>query len=129
MEIFSSFYDKAVNLNENDYTMVRVSRTAPPDSFMQAIGSYVDLSDMFGPTTAMLEECDPLQEKWQAFEPRYIEEILGVLDKTETLNRLQEIHHDNGDKPLLLLCYETAQEHCHRQLIGDYLGIEIHELD
>ncbi len=129
MQIFSSYYDNAMKLDLDAYTPVRVSRTPPPEAFLKAHGDYVDLSDTFGPTVAMLADCNPLQEKWEAFRPRYIKEILGALDKAETLDLLKRIYHDHGDKPLLLLCYETAQENCHRRLIGDFLDIEVKELD
>ena len=111
MKVFSSYYDNVPNLEKNTYTFVRVSRKEPPEW----LTSYVDLSGSFGPTEAMLKECHPTQN-WKEFEPRYKNEILGALDKELSLNELLKIYNDNGCKPLLLLCWESSKENCHRDL-------------
>ena len=126
MKLFTSYYDKMPSLDKNTYTLVRVSRKEPPEWFSDE-HKHVDLSEAFGPTAAMLEECHPL-ENWEAFEPRYKSEVLGVLDKGSTLKELEDIYAEHGNKPLLLLCYETSEQNCHRHLIGEYLGMEIEEI-
>lgn len=126
MKVFSTYYDKVPELNQKEYTLVRVSRAEPPDWFVEKF-DCVDLSDAFGPTHAMLHECHPAKD-WEAFAPRYKKEILSVLDATATLKLLEKIYIDHGCKPLLLLCYEAPPENCHRQLIGEFLGIHVEEL-
>jgi len=126
MKVFTSYYDRVPVIEKDAYTLVRVSRKEPPEWFCSEY-SHVDLSAAFGPSAAMLEECHPL-ENWEAFEPRYKNEILGVLDKTEILKDFERICSENGGKPLLLLCYETSEQNCHRYLIGEYLGIESTEI-
>ena len=126
MKVFSSYYDNVPGLDKSGYTFVRVSRKEPPDWFVSDYNP-VDLSDSYGPTGAMLKECHPLED-WEAFEPRYKSEILGVLDKDKALAELEKIYAEHGGKPLLLLCYETDEENCHRHLIGEHLGIGIEEL-
>jgi len=126
MKVLTSYYDKVPALEKSLYTLVRVSRKEPPEWFCNAY-EHVDLSDSFGPTAAMLAECHPL-ENWEAFEPRYKSEVLGALDKGLTIKRLEEIYTEYGNKPLLLLCYETSEQDCHRYLIGEYLGIETVEV-
>ena len=126
MKVFTSYYDKVPTLDKDMYTLVRISRKEPPEWFCSDY-ECVDLSDTFGPSAAMLTECHPL-ENWAAFEPRYNSEILGVLDKNTTLKMLEEIFTKHGNKPLLLLCYETSEQNCHRYLIGEYLGIETVEV-
>jgi len=126
MKIFSSYYDNVPKLDKNGYTFVRVSRKEPPDWFVSDYNP-VDMSDSYGPTAAMLVECHPLED-WEAFEPRYKSEVLEVLDKVKALADLEKVYAKYGEKPLLLLCYETAEENCHRRLIGEYLGIDIEEL-
>lgn len=126
MKVFSTYYDKVPELDKNAYTFVRVSRAEPPEWFSE---KYVcaDLSDTFGPTHAMLEECHPAKD-WKTFVPRYNEEILSVLDKATTLKLLEKIYSDHDSQPLLLLCYEAPPENCHRHLIGDFLGINVEEI-
>ncbi len=72
MKVFSSYYDKVPELEKNAYTFARVSRMNSPEWFPKTIGEYVDLSDTFGPTTAMLEEYHPAED-WGAFVLRYKE--------------------------------------------------------
>lgn len=127
MKVFSSYYDKVTESDKSTYTFVRVSRMKPPEWFLETIGECVDLSDTFGPTTAMLAECHPTED-WGAFMPRYKDEILGPLDKMTTLELLKKICMENGSRSLLLLCYEAPPENCHRHLIGDFLGISIEEI-
>lgn len=124
MKVFSSYYDKLPELDTSAYTLVRVSHNAPPEWVSKDI---IDLSSTFGPTTAMLEECHPLND-WEAFKPRYEQEILGALDKEATLAWLYTIHLENGNRPLLLLCFEAPPDHCHRHLIGSFLGVNIEEI-
>ena len=126
MKIFSSYYDNISKLDKDAYTFVRVSRKEPPEWFVSDF-KHVDLSSVFGPTEAMLKECHPL-ENWEAFEPRYKKEILGVLDKITTLDMLEKLFAEHGSKPLVLLCYETSEENCHRHLIADFLGVKIEEI-
>jgi len=125
MKVFTSYYDKVPMLDKDSYTFVRVSRKEVPEWFSSEY-KYVDLSETFGPTTSMLAECHPL-ENWSAFEPRYKSEILGVLDKDLTLGQFKDMLEAHGNKPLVLLCYETSEQNCHRNLIGEYLGIETTE--
>ena len=98
MQVFSSYYDKVPELNQNAYTLVRISRAESSEWFSDTIGAYVDLSDAFGPTNAMLEECHPAKN-WEGFEPRCKDEILGVLDKAATLRLLNKICSDHGTAP------------------------------
>ena len=128
MKVYSSYYDKTRELNEDEYVLLRVSRKEPPEWFMDTVPNHVDLSDMFGPTEAMLKECPP-NENWAEFKPRYKKDVLGKLDKISTLDSLNRIFLENDKRPLLLLCYETPDLMCHRHLIADYLGIEITELN
>ena len=127
MKLFSSYYDNVRNLDIKEYTFVRVSRKEPPEWFQGIVESHVDLSETFGPSPAMLKECPP-NENWEMFEPRYNEEILGSIDKLSTLDLLTKIYGETGNRPLVLLCYETPSENCHRHLISGFLGIEITEL-
>ncbi|MCL1916322.1 MAG: DUF488 domain-containing protein [Desulfovibrionaceae bacterium] len=127
MKVFSTYYDKVPELDKNVYTFVRVSRAEPPEWLSKTISQYVDLSDIFGPTKAMLEECHPTKD-WGTFEPRYKDEILGALDKVDTLGLLNKISSEHDNLPLLLLCYEAPPENCHRHLIAGFLGINIEEL-
>ena len=126
MKILTSYYDKVPKLDKNAYTFVRVSRKEPPEWFCKDY-PHVDMSHEFGPSAAMLVECHPL-ENWEAFEPRYKSEILGTLDKAAALKKLEDIFAEHGEKPLLLLCYETSEENCHRYLIGEHLGMETEEI-
>jgi len=126
MLIYSSYYDNVPNLSKDDYTFVRVSRKEPPEWFLNSY-DYVDMSSAFGPTELMLKDCHPL-ENWEVFEPRYKKEILAVLNKEDTVNELEKIYTKHGNKPLLLLCYETSQQNCHRHLIADFLNIKIEEI-
>lgn len=126
MKIFSAYYDRVPSLEESAYTFVRVSHDEPPAWFMEAY-EYVDLSDTFGPTSAMLDECHPTKD-WAAFAPRYSKEILGVLDWEATRELLKKIYEKHGNRPLLLLCFEAPPEHCHRYLIGDFLNIDVQEI-
>jgi len=127
MKIFSSYYDKVPQLDKSAYTFVRVSFAEPPAWLMKTLGEYVNLSAVFGPTKAMLEECHPTKD-WETFVPRYKNEILGVLDKVETIDLLNKIYSEHGQRPLLLLCFEAPPENCHRHLIADFLGISIEEI-
>ena len=127
MTIHTSFYDKVPELDKSAYTFVRVSRTAAPEWFPQMVQSHVDLSETLGPSQAMLKECHPA-ENWEEFKPRYIKEVLGALDKASLLELFANIHRNNGSHPLVLLCYETSEENCHRHLIAGFLGVEITEL-
>ena len=126
MEVYTSCYDHVPNLDKEAYTYIRVSRKEPPPWFV-AEYAHVDMSSSFGPSEAMLHDCHPL-EKWDIFKPRYISEVLGALDNDATLKTLQDAYESNGNRPLLLLCYETAQQKCHRHLIGDHLGFKTTEL-
>jgi uncharacterized protein (DUF488 family) len=47
------------------------------------------------------------------------------------LGRLARISQENGELPLVLLCYEPAGEFCHRHVLAAWLrerGVEIREL-
>jgi uncharacterized protein YeaO (DUF488 family) len=127
MKVFSTYYDKVPELDKSSYTFVRVSRAEPPEWFSKTIGGYVDLSDTFGPTKAMLEECHPTKD-WRTFKPRYKNEILGALDKAATLGLLNKIYSEHSNRPLLLVCYEAPPENCHRHLIGNFLNIDVQEI-
>ena len=127
MKVYSTYYDKVPELDKTAYTFVRVSRAAPPVWFSETIGEYVDLSNTFGPTQAMLEECHPAKD-WETFVPRYKKEILNALDSAKTLALLETIYAAHDNCPLLLLCYEAPPENCHRHLIGDFLGISVEEI-
>lgn len=61
MKVFSSYYDKVPELNNSEYIIMRVSRATPPEWFSETF-KYVGLSDTFGPTHAMLEECHPAKD-------------------------------------------------------------------
>lgn len=126
MKVFSTYYDKVPQLEKGIYTLVRVSRAEPPEWFIESF-KYVDLSDTFGPTKAMLEECHPAKD-WAAFEPRYKKEILSILNKETTLALLHKIYLENDKRPLLLVCYEKPPENCHRHLIGEFLNINVEEI-
>jgi len=126
MKILTSYYDKAPKLDKDAYTFVRVSRKEVPEWFDNDC-KYVDMSEFFGPSPAMLSECHPL-ENWVEFEPRYKTEVLGVLDKEMTLKMLEEVYIEHGSKPLVFLCYETSEQNCHRYLIGEHLGVETEEI-
>jgi uncharacterized protein YeaO (DUF488 family) len=127
MIIFGSFYDNMPSIDSKNYTLVRVSRTAPPDWFMEKYATHIDLSDTLGPNAAMLKECPP-NENWVAFKPRYFTEVLQKLQPEELHQKLLDIYQANEERPLLLLCYEPPQLHCHRSLIGEYIKAEIIEL-
>lgn len=82
---------------------------------------------MFAPSKEFLDVCHPTTN-WEGFKPRYIEEVLGKLDKEETRKLLEKIYVENGEKPLMLCCFEAPPYQCHRQLIGPYLGLDIEEI-
>lgn len=126
MKIYTSYYDKVPELNKDDYTFVRVSRADPPEWF-SGTHACIDLSERFGPSQAMLQECHPL-EKWEVFEPRYKKEILGLLNKGTAIEAFKKIYSAFGSKPLVLLCYETAEQNCHRHLIIEFLELERDEI-
>ena len=126
MKMFSTYYDKTQKLDKSKYTFVRVSRAEPPKWFVEEF-EYVDLSDTFGPTPAMLEECHPAKN-WEAFLPRYKNEILSALNKTAILELIETISMEHGNRPLLFVCFEALPENCHRHLIGDFLGISVEEI-
>jgi len=126
VKILTSYYDKTQKLDKGAYTFIRVSRKEVPEWFDKEY-KHVDMSEYFGPSPAMLTECHPL-ESWGAFEPRYKNEVLGALDKEATLKKFEEIYAEHGNKPLVLLCYETSEQNCHRYLIGEYLGIGTEEI-
>ena len=127
MKVFSTYYDKVPKLDKSAYTFVRISRAEPPEWFAEMVGEYVDFSDIFGPTKAMLEECHPTKD-WQAFEPRYKKEILGALDKMAVYELLSKISSEHQGRPILLCCVEAPPENCHRYLLSDFIGINIEEL-
>ena len=126
MKVLTSYYDKTPTLDKDAYTFIRVSRKEVPEWFDNDY-KHVDMSEFFGPSPALLAECHPL-ENWTEFEPRYKSEVLSILDKGATLNKLDTIYTEHGDRPLVLLCYETSEQNCHRHLIGEYLEIDTTEL-
>ena len=127
MEIYTSYYDKVLNIDAAPYTLVRVSRTAPPAWFLESFATHVDYSEGLGPSEAILQECPP-NENWEVFKPRYIEEVLKKHSPEGLLQDLNRVFRENGERPLLLLCYEPSDLNCHRYLLGDYIGKETKEL-
>lgn len=54
---------------------------------------------------------------------RYGVETIDKLDKEAVLSALDDISKGNGDKDVVLCCWEK-KGFCHRQLVGGWLGIE-----
>ena len=54
------------------------------------------------------------------FAVKYIEDVLKPLDRQEVLRELEEL---SGGKDIVLLCYETPMDFCHRHLVAKWLGL------
>jgi len=85
----------------------------------------------------LARELAPDDETWAlavdkgAFRASYIRQLEG-LGLEAILERLAGISQETGRLPLVLLCYESAGEFCHRHVLSAWLrgkGVEIGELE
>jgi uncharacterized protein YeaO (DUF488 family) len=84
----------------------------------------------------LARELAPDDEAWaaaedkEAFRASYIRQ-LEELGLDAILRRLSGISHEHRGLPLVLICYEPAEEFCHRHVLSAWLrerGVEIREL-
>jgi uncharacterized protein YeaO (DUF488 family) len=56
---------------------------------------------------------------WDSFSRHYVEDVLSSLRQGEVRADLKALGHGSD---VALLCYEGANENCHRHLVAEWLG-------
>ena len=116
MKIYTSYYAKLAR-NPLGLVPVRIS-TSSPNWFpyicenLECVYPGWDLVNPVKQGTMSFEE---YTEKYMA--------KLEALGKDELMRRLEEISARNGNRDLVLVCWESPEKVCHRHLIAKFLGL------
>lgn len=83
----------------------------------------------------LVRELAPEREMFGLDERDFTAAYTAMLDRIgldAIMEKLAKISAEHGNRPLALLCYEPADQFCHRHVLRDWLhehGIEIKELE
>lgn len=119
--IFTSYYAKAAKLDTSNFVLIRIS-SSMPCWFEKTVYS---LPDVF-PSWRLISDFKDGRISWKQYEEQY-ECVLSKLDRDEVLNNILTISKANGDKDVILLCWERSTE-CHRHLLAKWLDFGVCEL-
>lgn len=121
-EIFTSYYNKAKELDPNRWEFVQISNSKPkwwdyPTTKIDAVVPPWYLVDAYKYKGMSWEKYD--EEYTHYLNNENVEDALGLIEKlTERKN-------------VVLLCHEPPQEPCHRHILARFmnsLGFEVTEL-
>jgi len=121
MKVYTSYYAN-MSRRYQDYTVVAVS-TSIPNWFpieVPKVGCVVPGWDLVNDIKRGLISQEEYVERYKA--------KLDFLNRDEVLSMLREIYHENGDKPLVLCCYERPTDFCHRHYLAEWLDYDVAEL-
>lgn len=122
MKIVTSYYARIAR-NPQNLIPVRVS-TSEPSWFPFICES---ISELY-PGWDLVNEIKSGKITWLEYTTRY-KAKLASLDRNAILQRLNQISAANGNRDIVLLCYENPRDNCHRHLIAEWLGPGIQELE
>jgi uncharacterized protein YeaO (DUF488 family) len=101
---FTSYYANIKNLNG---LKVSISRFIP-----YGIGKQVDFQDIdLSPTPDILQS-----KNFERFK-----EQLQYIDFESKINEYEKIAKEKGYNKIFLLCYETPDKFCHRQIVSEFI--------
>ena len=112
MNIIYTGYFARVKQYQN-VTPISISRYSP--RWLPDVIQYPILS----PTPYILEQYKSGNINDYQYIQLYMSMVLHTLDRFKVLMDLKEL---SGDKPPILLCYETPDKFCHRHLVTKWLS-------
>lgn len=120
MKIYTSYYSKLSNINTDNCTIIKISNTKPywftkPCKSMECLYPHWDLINGLKEGSITVEE----------FKDRYFNQ-LDNFGRDNIYNMLKEL---SDNKVIILVCWENPRKFCHRSLIGEYLNLDITELN
>ena len=127
MKIFTSYYANIKNIPD-DYILVSIS-----GGLTKEIENSIDYWDKyFAPSLDIFTEFkkSELPNKEEIYVRRFKDEVLGNRDINEILKSWTDKF--GKDKKYVMLCYETPEDFCHRQIVAEAIenkyGIEVNEI-
>lgn len=118
--IYTGYFAKTKYYTTSGLTTVSIAGKAP--DFYKGV-QYKKLAPSFGLVYAYKSGAIKPDE----FRDIYYTEVLSKLDPVEVKKELEEI---TGAIDIVLLCYETPSDFCHRQLVSEWFnkaGIKVWE--
>ena len=115
MEIGTGYFARAKEYADAGYALVSIAKKRPwflPDTLN--ITDYIKLA----PTDGILA----LKENPKEYEKLYYELILSTKSRIHVLVDLDRIAMRLGKDKLVLMCYESPEKFCHRQIVAKWLG-------
>ena len=82
------------------------------------LGIKINNLKMLNPTWDILNQYKHGCGNEDIYTSRYNNEILGKLDATDVVNKLNDL---SNSQDVILLCYEHPKNFCHRQLVAKWL--------
>ncbi|MGL6185484.1 MAG: DUF488 domain-containing protein [Clostridium chrysemydis] len=123
MIIFTSYFAKALKLEQDKYNVVGITRY-PPQWFG---GSNIDI---LAPSENLLKLYKDKYVTDDEFREIYINEL--NYNKNKVTNIIDMLKSFDDGKHIVFCCYEKSDCFCHRHILGEYLkenfGIEVSEI-
>lgn len=122
MEVFTSYYAKAKNLDEKKYFFIGVSNSKPKWWNKQLLR----LPEVF-PAWEWVEGIKNGTLSEEKYTKKYME-ALNKLDRIDIIQKIFLSAHNSSDKldlqirNVVLLCHETPDKFCHRHILADWIG-------
>lgn len=115
MKIFTSYY-KYIEMNPHGLVPVQISTSAP-----KWFPYYLEkLPELYpGWDIVTLYKKGELTE--EMYKKKYFDK-LSLLRKEEILEKLKVFSIENGNRDIVLLCYERPEDFCHRHIVAEWLG-------
>lgn len=120
MKIFTSYYSKVDSIDQEQYTLIRISSSKPE----WLVGRRIIDMPVLYPHWDIINAWKNHEISWEEYTKRYYAQLNNV-PKHDILSKLEDL---SGGKDVVLLCWEGAGKPCHRQLIGPWLGLDVKEL-
>ena len=113
--IYTSNYNNINKYNKDRFILVSISRTQPKN-FNGLL--WHELM----PSNRLLNEFKSNKINWNEYKMRYNREVLDNLNPIEISQYLFAISQRYDKKDIVLLCYCSDYEHCHRSIVSRYLN-------
>ena len=114
--IYTSYFSNWRNFPEDSY-VIGVTRYPP---------EHIENWSQLAPSETLLRQYKNHQIDDFMFSVKYKEWLESIVNKRTYQKLLKELQTQY--KNIILCCYETKQEFCHRHILADWLDMDIKEL-
>ena len=115
MRVYTSYYAK---MSRDLHEMVPVTISTSVPSWFPWITEDLRILVPGWDLVMGIKEGRITQEQYTE---RYLSKLAGI-NKEEVWKGLNKISAQNGNRDIVLLCYEKRGDFCHRHLVADWLG-------